>query len=129
MFVFAAVHSFVDWEGCSWWRKAAAVATAPIVLAMHATNPSLELGARPGLHMFHLDAGLLFTLLRVEQVHSAVAALMQRSSYDLLNIFTLPQIWHPQVQQLPANGGAQLAWGTKPRGSVPSVPRSSNKAF
>ena len=36
---------FVDWEGRSWWRRAFSAVTAPLVLLMHATNPSLELGA------------------------------------------------------------------------------------
>ena len=41
----AAPGRFVDWEGRGWWRRVFSVLTAPLVLLMHATNPSLELGA------------------------------------------------------------------------------------
>ena len=41
----ACNRRFVDWEGRSWWRRAFSLVTAPLVLLMHATNPSLEPGA------------------------------------------------------------------------------------
>jgi len=38
-----ALGGFVGWEGKSRWRRGVALATAPVALAMHATNPSLHL--------------------------------------------------------------------------------------